>query len=118
MLQLRDLSLRRGTSLLLEDADATVYPGQKVGVVGPNGCGKSSLFALIRGELHPDAGDCVFPSGWQIAHVAQQTPSGDRPAIEFVIDGDRELRAIQAQLAAAEEISSSRIPCWAGEKES
>lgn len=103
MLQLRDLSLRRGPNLLMEGADATVYPGQKVGVVGPNGCGKSSLFALIRGELHPDAGDCVFPAGWEIAHVAQQTPSGERAAIDFVIDGDRELRAVAAQLAVAEE---------------
>jgi ATP-binding cassette subfamily F protein 3 len=103
MLQLRDLSLRRGTNLLLEGADATIYPGQKVGVVGPNGCGKSSLFALIRGELHPDAGDCGLPAGWEIAHVAQQTPSGDRPAIDFVIDGDRELRSVQSQLVSAEE---------------
>jgi len=103
MLQLRGLSLCRGTSLLLEGADANVYPGQKVGVAGPNGCGKSSLFALIRGELHPDAGDCTLPTGWEIAHVAQQTPGGDRAAIDFVIDGDRELRAVQAQLAVAEE---------------
>ena len=103
MLQLRDLSLRRGSNLLMEGADATVYPGQKVGVVGPNGCGKSSLFALIRGELHPDAGECVFPAGWEIAHVAQQTPSGEHAAIELVMDGDRELRSVQAQLAAAEE---------------
>jgi len=79
-----------------------IYPGQKVGVVGANGCGKSSLFALIRGELQPDAGDCLVPTSWEIAHVAQQTPSGERPAIEYVMDGDRELRAIQAELVAAE----------------
>jgi len=103
MLQLRDLSLRRGSKLLFADADVTIYPGRKVGVVGPNGCGKSSLFALIRGELHQDQGELLVPPDWEIAHVAQQTPSGERPAIELVLDGDRELRAVQAQLASAEE---------------
>jgi len=102
MLQLRNLSLRRGARLLLEGADLTVHPGQKVGLVGPNGCGKSSLFALIRGELHPDAGDIALPAAWEIAHVAQQTPAGPQPAIEFVMDGDRELREIQSELQAAE----------------
>jgi len=103
MLQLRDLSLRRGSKLLFADADVTIYPGRKVGVVGPNGCGKSSLFALIRGELHQDQGDLAVPRDWEIAHVAQQTPSGEQPAIELVLDGDQELRAVQAQLATAEE---------------
>ncbi|MCU0834912.1 MAG: ATP-binding cassette domain-containing protein [Chromatiaceae bacterium] len=102
MLQLRDLSLRRGVRLLLQGADLTVYPGQKLGLVGANGCGKSSLFALIRGDLQPDGGDCTLPPGWEIAHVAQQTPSGERAAIDFVIDGDEELRAVQAGLAEAE----------------
>jgi len=102
MLQLRDLSLRRGSKLLFAGADLAIYPGRKVGVVGPNGCGKSSLFALIRGELHPDQGDLVVPPDLEIAHVAQQTPSGEQPAIELVLDGDRELRAVQAQLATAE----------------
>ena len=102
MLQLRNVELRRGTRLLLEDADLTVYPSQKVGLVGANGCGKSSLFALIKGELHPDAGEVLVPAGWEIAHVAQQTPSGDQPAIELVMDGDRELRQVQRDLAAAE----------------
>ncbi|MBK8636875.1 MAG: ATP-binding cassette domain-containing protein [Chromatiaceae bacterium] len=102
MLQLRRIDLRRGTRLLLEAADLCVYPGQKVGLVGANGCGKSSLFALIQGELHPDAGEVLVPPGWEIAHVAQQTPSGDQPAIELVMDGDRELRQVQRDLVEAE----------------
>jgi ATP-binding cassette subfamily F protein 3 len=102
MLALTDLSLRRGGKLLLDGARLRVHPGQKVGLVGANGCGKSSLFALIRGELAADAGEVELPAGWQVAHVAQQTPSGERPAIEHVIDGDAELREVQRALAAAE----------------
>jgi ATP-binding cassette subfamily F protein 3 len=102
MLQLRDLSLRRGPRLLFEGASFNVHPGWKAGVTGANGTGKSSLFALVRGELHADAGDVDVPSGWVIAHVAQQTPSGQRPAIEYVLDGDVELRAVEADLATAE----------------
>ncbi|ESQ12132.1 MAG: ATP-binding cassette domain-containing protein [Thiohalocapsa sp. PB-PSB1] len=102
MLQLTGLALRRGSKLLIDHADLRVHPGQKVGLVGANGCGKSSLFALLRGELTPDAGEISIPSGWEIAHVAQHTPSGKRPAIEFVIDGDRELRQTQQALQQAE----------------
>jgi ATP-binding cassette subfamily F protein 3 len=102
MLELKAISLHRGPRLLLEQTSLRVAPGHKVGLVGANGCGKSSLFALIRGELHADTGDVLVPAGWQIAHVAQQTPAGDRPAIEFVLDGDTELRDVQTQLAAAE----------------
>ncbi|MGB5833865.1 MAG: ATP-binding cassette domain-containing protein [Thiohalocapsa sp.] len=103
MLQLTGLGLRRGPKLLIDHADLRVHPGQKVGLVGANGCGKSSLFALLRGELMPDGGDVSIPAGWQIAHVAQQTPGGERPAIEFVIDGDRELRDVQQALEQAEQ---------------
>lgn len=102
MLQLTNLSLRRGPRLLLSGASLSIYPGQKVGLVGPNGCGKSSLFALLRGELHTDAGEVSIPPSWQLAHVAQQTPQGDDPAIELVLDGDRELREVQRALAAAD----------------
>ncbi|MCK7575247.1 MAG: ATP-binding cassette domain-containing protein [Chromatiales bacterium] len=102
MLQLKDLSFRRGPNRLLEGATLTIYPGWKVGLVGANGCGKSSLFALLRDELHADAGEIALPSGWEIAHVAQHTPDTDRPAIEFALDGDRELRRLQAELAEAE----------------
>ncbi|BCU07737.1 ATP-binding cassette domain-containing protein [Allochromatium tepidum] len=102
MLQLKDLSFRRGPNRLLEGATLTIYPGWKVGLVGANGSGKSSLFALLRDELHADAGEVAIPSGWEIAHVAQHTPDTDRPAIEFVLDGDRELRRLQSELAEAE----------------
>ena len=103
MLELRGISLRRGAKLLLEEADLRVHPGQKLGLVGANGCGKSSLLALLQHELSADAGSLSIPSGWEVAHVAQQSPSGTRAAIEFVIDGDRELRQLQAALAEAEQ---------------
>jgi len=102
MLQLKDLSFRRGPNRLLEASTLTIYPGWRVGLVGANGCGKSSLFALLRDELHADTGEVVIPAGWEIAHVAQHTPDTDRPAIEFALDGDRELRRLQSELAEAE----------------
>ncbi len=101
MLRLTDLTLARGTKRLLEGANLTVHASHKVGLVGPNGCGKSSLFALILGDAHQDAGSVELPSSWTIAHVAQETPSVAAPAIEFVMDGDRELREIERALAAA-----------------
>ncbi|MCL4802351.1 MAG: ATP-binding cassette domain-containing protein [Burkholderiales bacterium] len=102
MIHLRNLTLRRGAKLLLAGAGAAIAPGQRVGVVGPNGCGKSSLFALFTGGLHADGGDVEVPPGWVVAHVAQEIPDTGQPAIEFVIDGDQELRAIEAELARAE----------------
>src|SRR4051794_2668667 len=79
-----------------------VHPGQKVGLVGPNGSGKSSLFALIRGELHADAGEVFYPPRWILSHVAQETPAIEQAALEFVMDGDVELREVESQIAAAE----------------
>src|SRR5262249_19889336 len=79
-----------------------ISPGERVGVVGPNGCGKSSLFALLLGELHADSGDVDLPPGWTIAHVAQETTALARAAIEFVIDGDEVLRRAERELADAE----------------
>ncbi|MBT1065831.1 ATP-binding cassette domain-containing protein [Bowmanella sp. Y26] len=102
MIQITNLSLMRGSKELLQDANATIYPGHKVGLVGANGCGKSSLFALFKGQLQPDQGECDLPRQWQIASVAQETPATDRSALDYVIDGDHRLRAIQAQLAEAE----------------
>ena len=102
MIQLQHLELRRGVKILFQDANITIAPGSKTGIIGSNGSGKSSLFALLRGELHADAGDAQLPAQWVIAHVAQETPALDTPALDYVLDGDAELRTLQAQLADAE----------------
>ncbi len=102
MLQLSSLSLRRGHQLLIENASFQIHPGQKAGVTGANGTGKSSLFALIKDEIHADTGTCKLPRDWVISHVAQETLADDRAALEYVLDGDSELRTIEGQLAEAE----------------
>ncbi|HEY6862433.1 MAG TPA: ATP-binding cassette domain-containing protein, partial [Burkholderiales bacterium] len=102
MIRLSNVTLRRGAKALLEGADAALAPGDKIGLIGANGSGKSSLLALLRGELHADAGDVDLPARWRIAHVAQETPALERPAIEYAIDGDLELRKLEAALAQAE----------------
>ncbi len=102
MIRLREVTLARGATRLLEGASLTVHAGQKVGIVGANGAGKSSLFALLRGEIHQEAGDVELPKSWTIAHVAQETPALDTPALDYALDGDRELRAVEAALAEAE----------------
>ena len=99
MLRLSQLTLARGARRLLVDADLTVHDRHKVGIVGANGSGKSSLFAAIRGELLPDAGEIDVPAAWTVAHVAQETAPTPTPAIEYVQDGDAELRAIERALA-------------------
>lgn len=103
MLQFTHLALRRGAKLLLEDVNLQIHPAQKVGITGANGSGKSSLFALILGEIGADAGDFKFPRDWVVAHVAQETPSDTRPSIEYVLDGDAELRSVEKELSVAEE---------------
>ena len=103
MIVLRALQLRRGVKVLFEDASLTFNHGQKIGVTGANGSGKSSLFALLLGELHQDAGDLEIQPGLVVAHVAQETPSTDQLAIEYVLDGDAELRQLERDLAAAEQ---------------
>src|SRR5438105_4306536 len=102
MLRVTNLTLRRGVRVLLDQASMTVSPGHKVGIVGANGCGKSSLFSLIRNEIVPDAGSIDFPPRWVVAHVAQETPPVERAAIDYVLDGDRELREIEGALKEAE----------------
>jgi ATP-binding cassette subfamily F protein 3 len=103
MITLRQLTLARGSKPLLEAVDLTLHAGQKIGVVGPNGCGKSSLFALLLGELHQEAGDLELPGKLTVAHVAQEIPASMQAAIEFVIDGDAPLRALEQELARAHE---------------
>jgi ATP-binding cassette subfamily F protein 3 len=102
MIRFQHVSLARGIKPLLEDADLTLNPGEKVGLIGANGAGKSSLFAVLRGELHADLGDVDFPSKWRMAHVAQETPALERSALDYVIDGDTGLRALEAELATLE----------------
>ena len=103
MITLRSLTLRRGPRALITDATLSLYAGEKVGVVGANGTGKSSLFALLTGALSPDAGEVRVTPGQVLASVAQEVPPDPRPAIEFVLDGDVELRAIERALMAAHE---------------
>jgi ATP-binding cassette subfamily F protein 3 len=102
MLAARDLTLRRGPEPLFERANFTLFRGNKVGLTGANGAGKSSLFAAIRGDLGPDEGDIERPAQLRMAHVEQEVAASDRPAIEFVLDGDTELRRILAAIDAAE----------------
>ncbi|WP_220812498.1 ATP-binding cassette domain-containing protein [Pseudomonas paralcaligenes] len=103
MIRLLNLTLQRGPQRLLEGAELTLHAGQKVGLIGANGAGKSSLFALLRGELGPDAGDCQLPADWRIAHMRQEVDDLERLAVDYVLDGDAHLRAIQAELARAEQ---------------
>ncbi|AAQ60426.1 ATP-binding cassette domain-containing protein [Chromobacterium violaceum] len=103
MIQLKNLSLRRGLKELLIGANLTLNPGYKAGLTGANGVGKSSLFAMLLGELHADGGDMLLPPNWTVAHVAQETPALERSALDYVLDGDKELRALESQLADAED---------------
>jgi ATP-binding cassette subfamily F protein 3 len=99
MLRISNLVLARGTKPLFDNASLAVHDRHKVGLVGSNGSGKSSLFAAIRGELVPDAGAIDLPPRWVLAHVAQETPAVPAAAIEYVLDGDAELRALETALA-------------------
>ncbi len=103
MIRFQNLALRRGAKLLFSGVNLQIAPGEHVGLVGDNGSGKTSLFALLRGELLPDTGDADIPRAWRVAHVAQHVPHSERSATDFVIDGDVPLRALEAQLAQAED---------------
>ena len=102
LIQFKQLTLVRGLKILIQGASLQLHPGHKVGLTGANGAGKSSLFSLLRGEMQLESGDLEMPATWVIAHVAQETPALAMPAIEFVLDGDSELRHIEAALTAAE----------------
>ncbi|WP_374673886.1 ABC-F family ATP-binding cassette domain-containing protein [Ideonella sp.] len=102
MISLRQVTLRRGTKVVLDAASVTLNPGEKVGLVGRNGAGKSTLFALLAGRLQADGGDFDMPPRWRLGEVAQQMPETAEPATEFVLQGDTRLVEAQAELAAAE----------------
>ncbi|WP_319242313.1 ATP-binding cassette domain-containing protein [uncultured Propionivibrio sp.] len=102
MISLRNVTLRRGTKVLLDAASVTVNPGEKVGLVGRNGAGKSSLFALLAGNLHEDGGEFLLPPSWRMAQVAQEMPETEESATDFVIAGDSRLMAAEAEVKAAE----------------
>src|SRR5688572_7644603 len=102
MLNFSDVSIRRGPRVLFSGATFGLFRGEKIGITGENGSGKSSLMALVRGELQPDAGVFEMPSNLEIAHVSQELEASDRQAIEFVLDGDADLRIIEQSIARAE----------------
>ncbi|MDG6831457.1 ABC transporter ATP-binding protein [Glaesserella parasuis] len=101
MIFFTDLTLKRGQTILLEQANATIHTGQKVGLIGKNGCGKSSLFALLKNELQAEGGDASYPKNWSITWVNQETPALDISALDYVIQGDREYTQLTAQLEQA-----------------
>jgi len=109
MIRLSQVTLRRGAKTLLEGADVALNPGDKIGLIGANGSGKSSLFALLRGELHADKGEVDYPARWRVAYVAQETPALARPALEYAIDGDTTLRRLERELAEAETANDGHL---------
>lgn len=102
MIEIKNLTLQRGLKVLLDKANATVNPGQRVGLIGKNGTGKSSLFALIKGEITQDGGDVSIPKNWRLASVSQETPDLDISALDYVLQGDAELQTLQTALRQAE----------------
>jgi ATP-binding cassette subfamily F protein 3 len=102
MIRFLNVSLMRGTKPLLDSVDLTLNPGDKIGLIGANGAGKSSLFALLRNELHPDQGAIDFPAKWRMAYVAQETPPLERCALDYAIDGDITLRKLEEELVRLE----------------
>lgn len=105
MIVFSSLQIRRGVRVLLDNASATINPGQKIGLVGKNGCGKTTLLSLLKGELQAEAGNVTYPSTWSMAWVNQETPALDVPAIDYVIDGDREYRQLEQRLQKVNEIN-------------
>jgi ATP-binding cassette, subfamily F, member 3 len=102
MIEIKNLSLQRGSKQLLHNANLTIYPGQRIGLIGKNGTGKSSLFALLEGKISHDSGDIRLPKHWQLATVKQETPALDTPALDYVLQGDSELQELQQLLQQAE----------------
>lgn len=109
MIQLNQVSLRRGGRVLFQKASMQIHPGWKVGLTGVNGAGKSSLFAALLGSLTPDEGTLSRPQGWTVAHMAQEVKALDLPAIDFVLSGDEEYWNIQQQLEQPEQMDNDRL---------
>jgi ATP-binding cassette subfamily F protein 3 len=109
MILLRKLAFARAGKPLVTEASLQLHPGWKIGLTGANGCGKSSFFALLRGELHAEGGDLEIPAVWRIGHVAQDTPALPTPALEFVLDGDIELRSVESALLDAEDAHDGHL---------
>ena len=112
MITVQNLQLIRGTKCLLRDANLRVHDGQKFGLVGANGSGKTSLFALLKGEIHADAGDVNFPADWRISSVDQETPSITRSVVDYTIDGDVEYRNLELEKHAAEQAGGDTLAHW------
>ncbi|MFK7794759.1 MAG: ABC-F family ATP-binding cassette domain-containing protein [Gammaproteobacteria bacterium] len=116
MIGLTEVSLHRGQKPLLDKADLLIHAGQRVGVIGANGTGKSSLFQLFLGQLHSDQGDVVLPKQLRISHMAQEIVHSERTALEYILDGDTELRATESAIAKAEENDDNSSLAKAHEK--
>src|SRR5512142_2927877 len=99
MLSITNLAYLAGGKPLFSDANLQIFANQRIGLVGKNGCGKSTLFRLIRGELKPDGGEIALQAGKTLAFVEQEIANAERPALEFVLDGDTELRQLERELA-------------------
>ncbi len=101
MIQLQNISLQRGAKFLLDTADLTIYPGQKIGLIGANGSGKSTLFNMLLGKLPSDTGTVDIPKQWRTAHMAQEVGHTSRSALDYVLDGDSELRRLERDIVIA-----------------
>ena len=112
MINLSNIRVQRGTKVLLEDASLRIHAGHKVGVIGANGAGKSTLFQLLLGNLAIDAGDMHLPNHWRIAHLAQESEHSTRSALDFVLDGDRQLRELQHKIANDDGSDGEQLSHW------
>lgn len=117
MINLTNVRVQRGTKVLLAEANLRIHAGHKVGVIGANGAGKSTLFQLLLGNITADSGDFRLPSHWRVAHLAQESDHSDRPALEYVLDGDRQLRQLQQKIANADDGDGEQLSQWYAELE-
>ena len=101
MISLTNIQLRRGAKLLLEDVDITIHLGHRIGITGRNGCGKSSFFDLLLGEIFPEGGDVTIPNNWRISRMAQEYIVSNRTALDYVLDGDMALRNTELAIETA-----------------